>query len=121
MIIDTHKIIHPITNLWRRITRGYGCCDIFSFHYYLAKKIIPGLRGFRKNLNSYPNGITFKEWEAELDKMIWAIQHVIDKYDGKCCEQSKDVKGWLKNMDIHRKHEQEGLELFGKRFRDLWI
>ena len=115
---------HRFKNWWLRIKNGAGCCDIFGLDYYLAKKIIKPLKVFRSKENiSHPSELkNYEEWREILDKMIWSFDYLLDGEEmGKMFE-----KEFGKNVNIEKqiewaKREQEGFELFGKYFRNLWI
>jgi len=110
-----YKIIHPIKNWYWRKTKGYGCCDIWSLYYYLAKIILPQLKGFRQNIHGYPSDLkSLYEWEKIVDKMIWSFEYLIN-YEG------LDEEFNAEKLMINSKKEQEGFELFGKYFRSLWL
>lgn len=87
----------------------------------------------------------FEQWNVILDKMIWSFEQLLDEnWDEQYWivkgeidwedmdrpfekdEQSREVK-WIKESVVdwdgrakHAKLIQEGLELFGKYFQDLW-
>jgi hypothetical protein len=91
-----------------------------------------------------------KKWEEILDKMIWSFQQLVDdSYDSKYhhghmklgwkpIEITNPVTGVVENMyemvdenpgehwydhvghELHEDRIQEGLELFGKYYRNLW-
>jgi len=94
----------------------------------------------------YPEDIGAAEWEATLNKMIWAFEQVnedweeqyhsgeidlrfekIDKYDSKGGQYSQMVEGpnhtSVTDKDGIRRHQermQEGFDLFGKYYSSLW-
>lgn len=80
--------------------------DIYGFYYHLAFYIYPRLEAFKDNTFSYPCGISSKKWNNILNKMIFAFKTI-----------AKDDN--IKNIDY--KKIEEGLKLFSKYFRDLWI
>ena len=104
-------IKYAILAVFQRTFRGYADTDLWRLDYFLATKILPPLKAFRKQkLSSYPgNEIkTPKEWLKALDKMIYSFEFII-----------KDGEGDVKYpKDITK--ITEGLELFGKYFRALW-
>lgn len=109
-ILKSGGKLHWIKNLYQRWRYGAGCCDLHSLDYYLAKKILPTLKEFRKKIVSYPANMTAEEWEAALDEMIWAFDYFVNGEDWNTIEESKTLGD----------REQNGFELFGKHFRDLW-
>jgi hypothetical protein len=75
------------------------------------------------------------EWDAVLDKMIFSFEHIVDKSDWEkeFCSGEFDSNvelgepGWTGTYicdyaAMEKVHEQiqEGLELFGKYYRNLW-
>ncbi len=109
-------LLHQIKNLYLRFRYGAGCCDIFSLHYYLAKKIIKPLKLFRANVYSFPPDLTFKEWKKMLDEMIFAFEFIAEgehwnpKYEKYSAEKVNKLYD----------RAQKGFELFGKYYKDLW-
>lgn len=95
---------------FERLFKGYAKEDLWGLDYYLAKKILPLLKAFRKSkLTGYPPTLkNQKEWLKELDEMIWAFDYII--------RTECDWSGKLENEDRCKK----GLEAFGKYFRNLW-
>lgn len=103
--------LHWVKNLYKRYRYGAGCCDTWNTDVYLAKKILPALKEFKKGLGSYPMEFeSLDEWVIAIDKMIWSFEYLIDG------EDYVDIK----EMENLMKKEQEGFELFGKHFRGLW-
>ena len=81
--------------------------DIYGLYFTFAKFLAPRLKAFKKYTFSFPANIESKEWDITLDKMIFAFE-IFAKDDiiieDKQCEKIK-----------------EGIDLFAKYFRDLWI
>jgi len=83
--------------------------DLWGLHDTLAKIILPYLIAFKKiNTNTY-TGKSHKEWHKVIDKMIFAMKWI-----------ATDDKRIELPTDKQEKEIQEGCELFGKYFRDLW-
>ena len=110
----SRRWFHPIINWLRRRRDGAGCCDVFGADYYMAKKILPVLKTFRKQNNvSHPCDLdSIEDWHKEVDEMIWAFQWLID---------GEDYEDYKKDGEVMYERQQKGFELFGKRFRQLWI
>lgn len=102
-------IPHKLTNLYLRWRHGAGCCDCFSYYYYIAPKLAKGIEEFRKYChgNSTPQGLTVEKWDQILKEMVWAFEHF-----------AYDSFGEYKEADDKRANK--GVSLFGKYFRDLW-
>ena len=109
--------LHWVKNLYQRWWYGAGCCDIFNADYYLAKKIIKPLKRFRRNMGGYPGEFkTIEEWEKKVDEMIWAFEFLLN---GEVTKKEDGTEEYYNQEDC--KKAQEGFELFGKYFRNLWI
>ncbi len=93
---------------WQRRTRGWDDRVTWNLDQQLAQWLAPRLRRFRELNDCYPNGLTYKEWNAELDEMIWAAEwytkHAYDLHD--------DL-GELTRA-------KQGLQQVTKRFTSLW-
>ncbi len=99
--------LHFIKNLYLRYRYGAGCCDVFNADYYLAKKILPVLKQFKKRNYGYPMNLTSEEWDKILEEMIWSFQYLVDG------EKDESPKNW--------KRAERGYKLFGKWYRNLWF
>jgi len=93
--------------LIQRITRGWDDSETFSLDYSLAKLIAPRLKRFAEVRGGYPSGMTDKEWQADLDKMVAAFEFAASN------------EHWMAEPKEYEKH-QEGIDLFAKHFFDLW-
>jgi len=129
-------IIVPMLKQLREDTHGYPSDFIDDESDWSQQK------GFEGNGFEYPEDSGFDKWKATLDKMIWAFEQVIDddwedqyrtgeiEFDCVPCEDSDHwqlVKGdgdtSTADYDGMRKHQermQEGFDLFGKYYRNLW-
>lgn len=109
--------LHWMKNLYWRYKYGAGCCDTFGLCHFLAPRILRPLKRFKKHLErggGYPADITWEEWHKEINEMIWAFEYLVDGEDF-----SEPYNFEKDKADGERM--QKGFELFGKRFRDLWI
>ncbi len=105
--------------------------DTWSMDHTLAQIILPMLKQLKETKHGVPsdfiydsNGkeIPFKRaermWDNTLDRMIWSFEQIIDENN-----DEQFHTGGKYNAKAHQKHAakvQEGLELFGKHFRNLW-
>ena len=105
--------------------------DTWSMDCTLAPIILPMLKQLKETKHGVPSSIVHtadggeipfkraeKKWDTILDKMIWSFEQIVDENND---DQFFNVGKY--NVVAHRKHEkkiQEGLELFGKHYRDLW-
>jgi len=92
--------------------------DTWNLNYNIAKYALPRLKRFKELLNSYPPKLTPEKWDKILDKMIFSLERiVIDDTDDLEYALSKKQDGSYRK---YRKQVQEGLDLFGKYFLNLW-
>jgi len=89
-----------------RIKNGFDYRDTWSLDIATAEWVLPRLKHLHKNLHGYPDGLTFKKWKGYITKMIFALEKVADT------DYYFDKKTDKKIV--------EGLELYGKYFRNLW-
>lgn len=86
--------------------QGWDDTETWNLYFGISKYILPRLKRFRKIPCGHPMGITEKEWDEILSKMIWSFQFIVKD------EINVPEGDWIKM--------QEGLDLFAKWFRDLW-
>lgn len=85
--------------------------ELWGLDYTLAKYILPRLIKFKDNAEGYPSDITWEEYLVILDKMIWSFDYIVKK------EYNTNFEDYIQED----KRCQEGLHLFAKYFRSLWI
>jgi hypothetical protein len=89
--------------------KKYGCTNIETWNLdtTMAQFILPRLKRYKTLSNGYPNGLTEKKWNQILDKMIYSMEFYAN-------ERQFEDKGpdW--------KRVNEGTELIGKYFGNLW-
>ena len=124
--------------------------ELWDLDYTFADFILPRLKAFKKNTISVPAQLSETEWNDILDKMILAFDYILDdewwiddpRYDYiDCChfshsltkeglrqvsiteeERGKKIKeAYFREEKRRRAVIEEGLTLFAKYFRDLWI
>jgi len=88
--------------------------ELWDFEYHLAKIILPGLISFKDKSLGHPGNITQEEWEEILDKMIWSFN---EKANGEP-SRPKDIREAIDGF--YYKKLQEGFELFGLWYQNLW-
>ena len=93
---------------FQRMFRGYDDNAYWSLDCYLTDIALPVLRFYRKDGAGHPADMNEEQWNDILDKMIYSFEYVagIDR----------DYN--LIRDDMPR--VQEGFELFGRHFRELW-
>lgn len=86
---------------------GFDKSECWNLDYTFSMFILPRLKYFRENTISYPDEqMGFDGWMEILDKMIYAFERITE-------DDITETKEFDK--------VQEGLDLFGKYFRHLWI
>lgn len=92
--------------LWR----GWGDHELWSLDTPIAANVLPRLKAFRSTTIGCPSGLTEKEWLGILDKMIYAMDKIVQQDDWT----------WTARWEEESEKVQEGCELFGKYFQALW-
>ena len=125
--------------------------ELWDLDYTFADFILPRLKAFKKNTISVPASLTEDEWDDILDKMIIAFEYIITEdswwiddprydYIDYCHFSHSLTKEGLRQVNITEEERgkkikeayfreekrrraviEEGLTLFAKYFRDLWI
>lgn len=54
---------------WQRITKGYSSYDVWNFDLYLSNVISGGAFELGQTTHTYPDGITYEEWQDILFKI----------------------------------------------------
>lgn len=97
---------------------GFSEIEFFSLDYSLALYIYGRLRYFQDNcLYGCPNGMTQKEWENILGKMIKAFKLYCTREDNDILFSEQEKKARSKNR---QKQINYGMRLFIKYFQCLW-
>lgn len=95
-------------------TYGFAYDETWALDSVICQFVLPRLICFREVLAGYPVGFSEKQWREALDQMIfafdWSLNNDEDKYKNLTKEQQNE--NW--------KRYEEGMNLFAKRFRDLW-
>jgi hypothetical protein len=89
-------------------SRGFSDSETWSLYSVIAEFIIPRLKRFKEINNGYPYGLTMKEWNTTIDKMVFAFEYLLDDERMSKFPEADDIK------------VQEGLRLFSEYFRALW-
>lgn len=82
--------------------------ELWNLDHTIATFILPRLIKFRETNQGHPGIFESQEqWNEVLDKMILAFKKILEEFD---------------TVDITNEDGiEEGLELFAKYFRSLWI
>lgn len=82
--------------------------QVYNLDNNIAKFVLPRLKLLRKDINGYPESTgSFENWLTILDKVIWSFERELDWTDYQ--KTKKDFKKY-----------EEGIELFGKYWRQFW-
>lgn len=83
--------------------------ECWDLDYYAARWLLPRLKHLRANLHSYPEEVSFEEWAAILDEIIYAMTYEANKWE---------LRSKVTEEEFNR--VKKGCELLGKWFLDLW-
>ena len=86
---------------------GFDPTETWDFFTSIAKFILPRLKYFSENVNSYPSWTTIDEWKKILNEMVIAFTLIL--------EDELYNKDDLRVVKI-----QLGLDHFRKYYFDLW-
>ena len=127
------SIALPMLKELKRQKHGYSC-SLPAYEYHADWQGGQWCFDFYRESNELVDDATSKQWDEYMDKMIFAFQCICDENDedkfwtgewDKTKEFLED--GWqgtrefdLKGYQEHQKKIQEGLDLFGKYYRNLW-
>lgn len=95
--------------------------DTWSMFNTLAAITLPMLKQLKATKHGYPGDMTEKEWDKTIDKMIWSFE-MIHKDETFYGFEFKDkiTKREITRYKKHMAKVQEGFDLFGKHFMNLW-
>ena len=82
--------------------------DWYNVDHTLALIISPMLKQFKESNASYPGCLTSDQWNEILDKIIWSMDQIVED----------DIH--LSSGKEYIDKVQEGCELLGKWFQNLW-
>lgn len=86
------------------LTDGISRDDLISLKHANSEWLIPRLELFKKMMLSFPLGLTEKEWEEIINKMIFSHQMILN--------DNVSEKNW--------DQVKEGIDLYCKYYFDLW-
>lgn len=86
---------------------GFRYEETWNLDYTLATFILPRLAYFRKELHSFPSGMTLEMWKNILDTMIQGFCLKVSKDDFRWTQEDRDI--WQKTKNLLVKH-----------YDDLW-
>lgn len=95
-------------------TNGFCDAETWGLDSVICQFVLPRLQRFKMLNNGHPSGFTPEQWDATIDKMIFAFDWSLNFED----------RGYYKlsgeEQQAKWKQYEEGMELFAKYFRDLW-
>ena len=107
---------------WQRAVRGYDDTAYWSLASYITEIALPVLKRYAGNdgMSAYPIDDDIRslvDWKNVLNKMIRAFQlsHDYEYAEGEFSEVLNTEKYTMLSKEM-----DEGFELFGKYFRNLW-
>lgn len=104
-------------NKWlnQRYERGFDDTELWNLDATIARFVKPRLEVFKTIKHGCPGAYETEEaWNADIDKMIYAMDFVINGEDP--CDV---IDGKLTETENYKKYK-EGIELFAKNFMGLW-
>ena len=133
---------------WQRLTTGFEHHESFDYFSWNARMAVPRLKMLRDNLHGCPAEFAsedkdveegVKEWKKILNKIIWSFENIdnepspkkpddydprhtrIEYEDGSVAYEPFDDRKWdWSEAEEHAKKVQEGLDLYGKYYLNLW-
>lgn len=117
--------------------------DTWSMDYTLGLIVLPMLKQLKAGRHGHPAELTEKQWNKITDQMIWSFEQVVAFYEDSQFWLVKPELDWdspreadenglvafkwktkgkldKRGYTNHHKRINEGLELFGKYYRNLW-
>jgi len=114
VIMKPYDFMYQIKWMFQHIFRGYSDPSVWDADYHIAKYALPRIRKLKTYQHGFPPRLaTRKEWKNILGEIVYALQYVCSD-DGICPRRP------TKSRIAIEKRVQNGLELFGKYFRNLW-
>lgn len=106
------KLKWRIKQNWQKLTRGYSDEELWNLDSTICEWLLPRLKTFKEKTIGFPLDFSsLEEWKETIQKMIDAFElHISDLPDNLRTEEFKKESKLI----------QEGLELFGKYFNNLW-
>ena len=103
----------------QRAKRGFSDYDVYDMQMWFVNTMRPMLAKILNNLHSYPDEVTFEEWQAILTEMIECLD-IMNYRDDRCVidhDGSLADAEWLREVEQKRDEARERFfELYGKWF-----
>jgi hypothetical protein len=142
-------IQRPVKFWWQRRIRGWDDSELWSLDATIAKFTRPRLARLIDIKQGHPCDLTEQEWDIVVGKILWSLDHVQDEEchmdpdvhltsreldivcnwmpdraeDATEEEKAAAQAKWARYCELSQEQDvkcQEGLDLFGKYFRNLW-
>ncbi len=108
MLFALKRNYREIKWFFQRLFRGWSDNESWDLYYWICKRYLPVLKRLRFYHSGYPTHLTPKKWNEILDKIIYSFEMIGEDDFTKTCNPKTQKK------------IQEGCELFGKYFQNLW-
>lgn len=120
-----HLEIRSVRHFLQRIFFGFSDDETYSLFHPIAIFTLPRLKRFRELTTSYSGNVSFEDWQKILDKMIFAFtyslyEELISTDDERAKELEKELLKFETSKEEWCRFCNEGYELFGKYFANLW-
>src|SRR3990167_1988656 len=105
---------HDAKNFVLRHTMGVGCCDLFGYYDYIARKIARDLRLYKKHNMSWPSNEEFKtfdDWQNFIQQLVDDLDYHIDS----------DAENWIDLENEAEKKQGDAMRRFAEHFETFWI
>jgi hypothetical protein len=110
---EVRSLYHRFFNAtYYHIKLGFNPKDVWSLDHSIALYILPRLKHLKKVVHGHPDGLTFRQWKRELDKMIAAFSIITD--------ETKYYHIGSRRHHPHQKTIDAGLDAFRKHYHHLW-
>ena len=86
--------------------------ELWNLDTTIAEWILPRLRRFREISDGYPSVLSEEEWNEILDKIIHGFELIAGQFQ---------VEPYIGNSERIETEIEEGMNLFAKWIRALWI
>lgn len=101
------SVKRKIRFIYQKVTLGFSDRDTWNLDYTMAKFLLPRLIRYKQICDCCPSRLDVQEWNLILEKIIRSMEIV----SGEFSEYT---------IDSYSEEVQEGCDLLGKYFTDLW-
>lgn len=126
----------------RKVEIKIDAYDTWSMDFTLSLIIVPMLKQLKSTNHGHPSELIESEWDEIMDKMIWSFNEIATERKGEkefesgeidfCWEEQESGLSKLEygpahtfridmeGLNAYNERIQEGLNLFGKYYQNLW-